>query len=72
MELVWNGKTGEVCNIVLPFQTIEQVDEPRAEKAADIRMQFSLFDVDKRGRQLRGWTNKLTWYRNSGHNVKSV
>lgn len=25
MELVWNGKTSEVCNIVLPFQTIEQV-----------------------------------------------
>ena len=28
VELVWNGKTGEVCNVVLPFQTIEQVDEP--------------------------------------------
>ena len=22
VELVWNGKTGEVCNIVLPFQVI--------------------------------------------------
>ena len=22
VELVWNGKTSEVCNIVLPFQTI--------------------------------------------------
>ncbi len=32
VELVWNGKTNEVCNIVLPFQVIEQVDEPRAEK----------------------------------------
>jgi len=32
VELVWNGKTSEVCNIVLPFQVIEQVDEPRAEK----------------------------------------
>ena len=29
VELVWNGKTSEVCNIVLPFQVIEQVDEPR-------------------------------------------
>jgi len=29
VELVWNGKSGEVSNIVLPFQTIEQVDEPR-------------------------------------------
>ncbi len=24
VELVWNGKTSEVCNIVLPFQVIEQ------------------------------------------------
>ena len=29
VELVWNGKSSEVCNIVLPFQVIEQVDEPR-------------------------------------------
>ena len=35
VELVWNGKTSEVCNIVLPFQVIEQVDEPRAEKPDD-------------------------------------
>jgi hypothetical protein len=43
VELVWNGKTGEVCNVVLPFQTIEQVDEPRAEggKASDGRQQAS-------------------------------
>ena len=31
VELVWNGKTNEVTNVVLPFQTIEQVDEPRAD-----------------------------------------
>ena len=24
VELVWNGKTGDVCNVVLPFQVIEQ------------------------------------------------
>ena len=30
IELVWNGKTNEVTNIVLPFQVIEQVDEPHA------------------------------------------
>lgn len=59
VELVWNGKTNEVCNIVLPFQVIEQVDEPRAEK--DTRLQMSMFDVDARGRQLKGWTNKLIW-----------
>ncbi|MCZ7620188.1 MAG: site-specific DNA-methyltransferase [Myxococcota bacterium] len=61
VELVWNGKTNEVCNIVLPFQTIEQVDEPRAEKPSDSALQGSLFDLDARGRQLKGWTNKLIW-----------
>jgi len=59
VELVWNGKTNEVTNVVLPFQTIEQVDEPRSEK--EIKMQKSLFDIDPRGRQLKGWTNKLIW-----------
>ncbi len=61
VELVWNGKSNEVCNIVLPFQTIEQVDEPRAEKLADTAIQPGLFDLDPRGRQLKGWTNKLIW-----------
>jgi hypothetical protein len=61
VELIWNGKTNEVCNIVLPFQTIEQVDEPRAEKPSDTALQMSLFDIDNRGRQLKGWTNKLIW-----------
>ena len=61
VELVWNGKTNEVCNVVLPFQTIEQVDEPRAEKPADAELQMSIFDLDERGRQLKGWTNKLIW-----------
>src|SRR3989338_1879115 len=32
VELAWNGKTNEVANLVLPFQTIEQIDEPRSEK----------------------------------------
>ena len=59
VELVWNGKTSEVCNIVLPFQTSEQVDEPRAEKPFEADMQLTMFD--ERGRQLKGWTNKLIW-----------
>jgi len=59
VELVWNGKTSETCNIVLPFQVIEQVDEPRAEKPEDTSAQMELFD--ERGRQLKGWTNKLIW-----------
>ncbi len=56
VELVWNGKTREVCTTVLPFQSLEHVDEPRKE-APDI--QRDLFD--SRGRQLKGWTNKLIW-----------
>lgn len=61
VELVWNGKTNDVCNVVLPFQTSEQVDEPRAEKPEDTAAQQDLFSTDSRGRQLKGWTNKLIW-----------
>ena len=61
VELVWNGKTSEVCNIVLPFQVIEQVDEPRAEKPENTSLQTDMFSMDARGRQLKGWTNKLIW-----------
>ena len=59
VELVWNGKTGEACNIVLPFQSIEHIDEPRAEKPEEAALQTEFFD--ERGRQLKGWTNKLIW-----------
>ncbi|MDK2974451.1 MAG: adenine-specific DNA-methyltransferase [Methanofollis sp.] len=59
VELVWNGKTDEVCNVVLPFQVIENVDEPR--KEVNQTIQKTLFDIDDRGRQLKGWTNKLIW-----------
>ncbi len=65
VELVWNGKTGEVCNVVLPFQTIEHVDEPRAETPSDSSLsgveQLAFLSTDSRGRQLKGWTNKLIW-----------
>ena len=68
VELIWNGKSNEVTNIVLPFQVIEQVDEPRVEgktsevlKTSEVYrpMQLDLFDT--RGRQKSGWTNKLIW-----------
>jgi site-specific DNA-methyltransferase (adenine-specific)/adenine-specific DNA-methyltransferase len=55
VELVWNGKTRDVCTTVLPFQTLEHIDEPRTET----KTQEDLFD--SRGRQLHGWTNKLIW-----------
>ncbi|MBX9904233.1 MAG: site-specific DNA-methyltransferase [Burkholderiales bacterium] len=57
VELVWNGKTRDVCTTVLPFQSLEHIDEPR--KAAPESQQIDLFDT--RGRQLKGWTNKLIW-----------
>ena len=57
VELIWNGKTAEVTNVVLPFQIIEQVDEPRSEETRERYKQMTLFDVDGRGRQLKGWTN---------------
>ena len=60
-ELVWNGKNNEVNSVVLPFQTIEQVDEPRAEAKEDTAIQPDLFSTDSRGRQLKGWANKLIW-----------
>lgn len=57
VELLWNGKTNEVTNVVLPFQVIEQIDEPRSD--AKFGMQNTLFDTT--GRQIFGWTNKLIW-----------
>ncbi|MCA3226664.1 MAG: site-specific DNA-methyltransferase [Burkholderiales bacterium] len=57
VELVWNGKTRDVCTTVLPFQSLEHIDEPRQEAPAS--PQQDLFDP--RGRQVKGWTNKLIW-----------
>ncbi|MDP2809726.1 MAG: DNA methyltransferase [Rhodocyclaceae bacterium] len=56
VELVWNGKSRDVCTTVLPFQTLEHIDEPRKEAP---EIQANLFDP--RGRQIKGWTNKLIW-----------
>ena len=53
LELVWNGKSNEVTNVVLPFQTLEHVDEPRPESACS--RQLDIFDNS--GRQLKGWAN---------------
>ncbi len=57
VELTWNGKSDEVTNVVLPFQIIEQIDEPRNEK---VKMAQGTFDFTS-GRQMKGWTNKLIW-----------
>jgi len=58
--LFWNGRTEEVTNAVLPFHSIEHIDEPRKEKITK-SVALDLFSVDDRGRQLKGWTNKLIW-----------
>ena len=60
-ELVWNGKSNEICNVALPFQTIEQIDEPRKESYHQA-VSDDLFDPN--GRQISGWTNKLIWGEN--------
>ena len=58
-ELIWPGKTAEVTNVVLPFQSIEQIDEPRPGTHAGTT---DLFACDQTtGRQTGGWSNKLIW-----------
>ena len=56
--LFWNGRKEDVTNVALPFHSIEHIDEPRKEskKVGDMMEMFDL-----RGRQLKGWTNKLIW-----------
>ena len=53
VELVWAGKTRDVCTAVLPFQTLEHIDEPRAEGIEKEQLIT--------GQQIKGWTNKLIW-----------
>ncbi|MEK7685770.1 MAG: hypothetical protein AAB466_10140 [Verrucomicrobiota bacterium] len=77
VELLWQGKTSEVTSVVLPFQSIEQIDEPRraagSDRSADgssahgmeLRETATPLELgltfDARGRQQGGWTNKLIW-----------
>ena len=57
-ELIWPGKTMEVERVVLPFQSIEHIDEPRSGTVK----QPDLFSVSETsGRQIGGWSNKLIW-----------
>jgi len=74
VELVWNGKSREVCTAILPFQTLEHIDEPRKEGSAGVSPASSsqsgqdarapLYQpdlLDMSGRQIKGWANKLIW-----------
>lgn len=56
VELTWSGKTRDVCTAVLPFQTLEHIDEPRKEAKTSEELA-----IDTGGRQLKGWSNKLIW-----------
>jgi adenine-specific DNA-methyltransferase len=57
-ELIWPGKSTDVERTVLPFQSIEHIDEPRSETV----VRPTLFSMDEgSGRQTGGWTNKLIW-----------
>lgn len=57
VELLWNGKTDEVTNTVLPFQTIEHIDEPRDDSLKTDKLEL----LDTSGKRIQGWTNKLIW-----------
>ena len=61
VELVWNGKTREVCTAILPFQTLEHIDEPRSVGVSPTSSSFQPDLLDMSGRQTKGWTNKLIW-----------
>ncbi|MDR1489412.1 MAG: site-specific DNA-methyltransferase [Desulfovibrio sp.] len=56
-ELVWNGKSAEVCDIVLPFRTIERVDDLGAKKTAAGTGSDCVSCPGSRG--LSKWANKL-------------
>ena len=56
VDLLWDGKSDQVTNTVLPFQYIEHIDEPRKDVNDSTG---TLFDTS--GRQIKGWTNKLIW-----------
>ena len=61
-ELIWPGKSTLVDTTVLPFQSIEHIDEPRKGTS----QQYDLFSMsESTGRQSGGWTNKLIWGDNS-------
>jgi DNA modification methylase len=57
VELVWNGKNTNIHDVILPFQVVEHIDEPRDE--VKLELQQSLFDTS--GKRVQGWSNKLIW-----------
>ena len=42
VELNWNGKSDHISSVILPFQIIEQIDEPRTE---DLEYDQGIFNL---------------------------
>jgi len=57
LELRWKGKRTEVERIVLPFQVVETINEPRVGE----RKQAELLSRQMPKWWLEGWKNKLIW-----------
>jgi len=57
MELVWSGKSRSQETTVLPFQSIEYIEEPREGFTENL----GLLDWGGKSSAQRGWTNKLIW-----------
>ena len=54
VELVWNGKTTDVCDVVLPFRTIERVTEPRVQNPSDATINGQQLNINASSRRLEG------------------
>ena len=57
MELIWAGKSNSQETAVLPFQSIEYIEEPREGHAETL----GLLDWSEKSSARRSWTNKLIW-----------
>ena len=56
--LYWQGKKTEVDRVVLPFQTIETINESRADREKEKTTSFGLFDTTEPDSE---WYNRLIW-----------
>lgn len=57
MELIWAGKSNSQETAVLPFQSIEYIEEPREGYTETL----GLLDWSEKSSAKRSWTNKLIW-----------
>lgn len=57
MELVWSGKSRSQESTVLPFQSIEYIEEPREGFGENL----GLLDWREKNSRSEEWTNKLIW-----------